>query len=206
MRIFVTVVLSLALAAPTVAQKRTAAKAEPTFAEAVEAAKKAMDAAEFGSAIAALQAAIRDLQKKQRVALLAALPKPDGWAIEDEPEEAGHEAIQMGITLVGMTVRRQYTKGEQRIDLEVMANSAFVQMLSAMFANPALLKADGGELVEYGVHKAVLKKTDDLGLELQILMHDRHILKVTSQGISADDLFKVFDQALVDRLEKPLGK
>jgi hypothetical protein len=37
-------------------------------------------------------------------------------------------------------------------------------------------------------------------------MHDAHLIKVNSQGIDADDLLKIFDQAFIDRLEKPLGK
>jgi hypothetical protein len=206
MRLPFPVLLTLVLIVPAAAQKRTAAKADPTFAEAVELAKKAAAASEFGSAITALQAAIRDLQKQQRVAILAALPKPDGWEVRDEEAETGNAAVDAGTALVGLSVRRHYTKGDQRVDVDVTANSPFIQMLSMMFANPAIIKADGGELVEYGVHKAMLKKTGDSSSELQILMHDRHIIKVDSQGIAADDVFKIFDQAFVDRMEKPLGK
>ena len=65
------------------AQERSGPKKNPTFPEAIDAAKKAVDAEKLGAAIAALQAAIRDLQKKQRAMILAALPKPDGWQVED---------------------------------------------------------------------------------------------------------------------------
>jgi hypothetical protein len=203
---FPVVLLSLALAAPSPAQKRAAAKADPTFAEAVELAKKAADASEFGSAISALQAAIRDLQKKQRVAILAALPKPAGWEIEDEAPAAGNELVEASVAMVGMSVQRHYSKGDQRLDVEIMANSPFMQMLTMLVGNPALIKADGGEIVEYGAHKAILKKLGDDSSELQILMHDKHVIKVTSHGLSADDMFKIFDQAFVDGMEKPLGK
>lgn len=205
-RIPVFAVLAVALTVPATAQKRAAAKAEPTFVEAVDAARKAAEAEEFGSAITALQAAIRDLQKKQRVAILAALPKPAGFKFEDEPAAEANDMVAAGVALVGMNVQRRYTKGDQRLSVEVTANSPFVQMLSMMFANPAIVKADGGEMVEYGQHKAILKKSGDSGHELQILMHGKHVIKVEAEGMSADDMFKVFDQAFVDRMEKPLGK
>lgn len=60
--------------------------------------------------------------------------------------------------------------------------------------------------MKYGQHKAILKKSGDSGVELMLLMHDQHLIKISGQGIDADGLLKIFDQAFVDRLEKPLGK
>ncbi len=193
---------------PAAAQKRAGATKEPTFPEAVEQAKKAFDGQEYGAAVSALQAAIRQVQKLQRTAVLEALPKPDGFTFTNE-EPQGEEAnpFAAGLAIMGMTVNRSYTKGEdKRIDVEVMANSPMVGMMSMMLANAAVVKADGGEIVEYGKHKALLKKAGDDGHELTILMHDKHLVKATVRGMTADELLALFDQAAVDRLEKPLGK
>jgi hypothetical protein len=197
--------LTLALGAPAAAQKRVGPKGELAFGDAVAAAQKAVEAGELGSAISALQAAIRDLQKQQRAAILAALPKPEGWQVEDQPA-AEAEAVAAGLALAGLTVQRHYTKDGQRLDVEVTANSPFLQMMAMMFANPALIAAEGGERVEYGQHKAILKAVGDSGAELQILMHDKHIIKVASQGVGGDELLEIFNQAFVDQMEKPLGK
>lgn len=199
--------LAVLFAAPAVAQKRAAPKKETTFPEAVEQAKKAVDAQEYGAAVSALQAAIRAVQKVQRTAILAALPKPEGFAIkDDEVKDDEANPFGAGMAALGLNVNRHYSKDGKRIDVEVTANSPMVQMLSMMFANPAIVKADGGELVEYGQHKAILKPSGDDGQELTILMHGKHIVKVTTQGLTADELLAVFDQATIDRLEKPLGK
>jgi hypothetical protein len=108
---------------------------------------------------------------------------------------------------LGMTVNRHYRKGDDKsIDIEVTANSPMVQMMTMVLANPAVVKADGGELVEYGVHKALLKKAGDSGQELTVVMHDKHIIKATCQGLTADELLAVVNQACIDRMEKPLGK
>lgn len=192
--------------APIAAQERSAPKKAPTFPEAVDQAKKAAEGEKFGAAITALQAAIRDLQKKQRVAILGCLPKPEGWAAQDVEVDENAEALGGGMAVMGLSLTRHYTKGDNSITVEVTANSPMMQIVAMMFSNPALITADGGEVVKYGVHKAILKKSGDNGQELQILMHDTHLIKVNAQGVSADDLLKIFDQAFVDRLEKPLGK
>lgn len=196
------------LALPATAQRRTAPKKELSFTDAVAAAQKAFEAQDYGSAVSALQAAIKAVQKLQRVSILAALPKPDGFTVQDEqPEEEAANPFAAGMALMGMTVKRSYEKGDDKhIECEIMASSPAVSMMSMIFSNPALITADGGELVEYGQHKAMLKKQGDDGQELQILLNNKHLVKVTTRGLSADELLAVFDQACVDRLDKALGK
>jgi hypothetical protein len=199
-RLLFTVLLAL----PVAAQERAAPKKVLTFAEAVELAKKSVEADKPGAAIAALQAAIRDLQTKQRTQVLAALPKPEGWTIrDDEPDQDQLALFGQGL---GITISRTYENGDKQLRVEVNANSPLVGMMSMMFTNPAILTAQGGEVVKYGAHKAILQKSGDDGQELQLLMHDAHLIKVTANGLDADALLKIFDQAMVDRLEQPLGK
>jgi hypothetical protein len=205
--LFIAAMTAAMTSAPAALQQRTAPKKPPTFPEAIELAKQAADGEQFGTAISALQAGIRDLQKKQRVVVLAGMPKPEGWEVQDEEVDEVAEEFGGATAVVGMTVRRQYRKGDGKsLSVEVTANSPMLQMVAVMFSNPALITADGGELVQYGAHKAILKKTGGEDQELQILMHDKHLIRVNAQGVSADDLLKVFDQAFVDRMEKPLGK
>ena len=199
--------LSTLLALPVaLPQERVGPKKPLTFPEAIEQAKKAVDADKPGAAIAALQAAIKDLQKKQRAAILANLPRPEGWQLEDSPEGDGSNDAAIGILGGHSTVTRHYRNGDKMVTVEVTANSPLMQMMTMLFANPAMIEAEGGELVKYGAHKAVLKKSGDRGQELTLLMHDAHLVKVTSEGLTGDELLQFFDQATVDRLEKPLGK
>jgi hypothetical protein len=187
-------------------QERVGAKKPLTFPEAIEQAKKAAEADKLGAAIAALQAAIKDLQKKQRTAILANLPKPEGWEVEDSGADDAANDVAVGILGGQSTVTRHYRNADKMITVEVTANSPLMQMMTMLFANPAMIEAEGGELVKYGAHKAVLKKVGDRGQELTLLMHDAHLVKVTSEGLTGDELLQFFDQATVDRLEKPLGR
>jgi type II secretory pathway pseudopilin PulG len=188
-----------------VGQQRTAPKKPATLPEALEAAKKAADAEQFGGAIAALQEAIKLLQRQQRAAILASMPKVDGYEVQDDEVDESAEALTGG-TFLMTAITRRYNKDDKHISVEVTANSPMLGMLAAMFANPTIIKADGGELVQYGAHKAILKEGKDRDTELQILMHDKHLIKVTAQGLTGDQVLKLFDQAFVDRMEKPLGK
>lgn len=203
----VTLLVATLLTVPAFAQKRAAATKEPTFPEALEQAKTAFDGKEYGAAISALQVAIRAAQKLQRMAILAALPQPEGFTIRDE-EVQDNEGLPFAASMaaMGLSVSRHYEKGDgKHIDSEVLANSPMVPMLAMMFANPAMVKADGGEIVEYGKHKALLKKNGDSSHELTILLFDKHVVKATSRQLTAEELLVVFDQATVDRLEKALG-
>src|SRR5688572_27951339 len=83
-----------------VAQERQAPKKAPTLAESFEAARKAADEERIGAAIAALETAIKELQKKQRAGVLAALPKPEGWEVEDTPVDEA--SAELGAGLLGM--------------------------------------------------------------------------------------------------------
>jgi hypothetical protein len=64
---------------------------------------------------------------------------------------------------------------------------------------------EGAELIEYEAHRAVLR-TEGTGFHLQILINDAHVCEVRAQGVGEDTLFAMFDQAVVDRLAKALGK
>jgi hypothetical protein len=192
-------------ATPLLAQERAAPKKVLTFAEALDLAKKSAEAEKYGAAISALQAAIRELQSKQRLQVLDCLPKPEGWTVQDE--EVDKEAAALfGGQGFGAAIVRTYTNGDKQLRVEVMPNTPLVGMLSMMFNNPAILEAQGGEVVKYGAHKAILQKSGDSGHELQLLMHEAHLIKVSADGIDADAMLKIFDQATVDKLEKPLGK
>ncbi len=202
------IALALVLLSPlgALAQQRAAQPKVLTFADSVDEAKKQVSSDKLGAAISAMQAGIRDLQKKQRAEILEALPKPEGWEIKDQKTDDADEAIATGISALGQTVSRDYDKGDQHIQIEVSANSPMVQMISMLLSNPAMIQAQKGEAITYGTSKAMLTKQDGGGIELQILMNDVHLIKVTSRGISEDDLLKIIDQAMIDRLDKPLGK
>jgi hypothetical protein len=140
--------------------------------------------------------------------LIAFVAAPGQERVGQKKPPTFAEALELaaGLAAIGSSVTRRYVRGEDSIQVDVTANSPMVGMMSMLFNSPALVQADGGEIVKYGAHRAILKKAGDNRHELQLLMHDAHLIKVDASGLDADALFKVFDQAFVDRLEKPLGR
>jgi hypothetical protein len=201
---FLAVTLSTSfLLFPLAAQKRSQPK-EMTFPEATAAAAKAYESQDYGAAVSALQEALKLAHKKQREMIVAALAAPEGWEAEGGNEtEDNPFAAMAGL---GAAVERTFRNGDKTVRIQVMANSPMVQMLAGVFSNPVLLQAQGAEAIEYGTHKAMLKKEEGGRCELQLLMHGKHVITVNSEGVGDEELLKIVDQKLVDRLEKPLGK
>ena len=189
------------------AQTPAAPAREPSFTEAVEAATRAFTAGEHASAVASLQAAILVVQKLQRAAIVAALPRPAGFVCEDvQPKTDATDPFAAGIATLGFTVERRCRKGDKvRLDLEVSSNSPMVEMYASLFAAPDKVKASGGEILALGRHKAVLKEADG-HVDLTVVVNGRHIVKVDSDGMKRDEVLALVDAAFVDRIEKPLGR
>jgi len=189
------------------AQTPTSTQPAPDFAEAVAQAQRAFSAEDHAATVAALESAILAVYRIQRTRILAALPVPAGFQIEDvKPKTAETDPFAAGIAVLGLTVERRYKhENGTRFDIEVTANSPMVPMLARRLADPAQPAPDGAQIVRIGRHDALFKQTGQTRLELTIAMGERHVVKITSNGMSAEELRALVSEEFVARLEKPLG-
>lgn len=191
-------------------QKRVKAPEAADFPATLSAAGAAWDAGELGTCVKELRTALGLATDARAAHLRAALPAaPEGWRAKPDPEGQASAQNPFAAAVaagVGSVVEREYQKegGRGRVSVALTADSPLVQMLNVWIANPALLEA-GAELVEYEAHKAVLKKSGGQ-LTLTILIAGAHVCEVRAEGLPEDGLFAMFDQAVVDRLAKVLGK
>ena len=205
--------LLLAAAAPLVpsAQKRASDKEPVSFTQRLDNAKRAFEGQAYGVCMKELQEALALCSEKRAEAIVNALPAaPEGWEkVPDKRPEGGALGNPMAAAMsasVGSIVSCSYRRpgSQDRVQVTVTADSPIVSMFNMWVANPAAL-GEGAELVEYEHDdKAVLKK-NGARLELQILVSKAHLCEVNAQGLDEDGLFKLFDQAAVDRLRKALG-
>lgn len=163
----------------------------------------------YGSCTESLQQMQRIVAKARRQEILNALPKPAGWTIKEDDSMDQADANPMAAAMlgsVGTIVKREYRaeEGKGRINVTVTADSPMVQMFSMWVANPAMLEK-GAELISYEEHKAVLKPKGSDGLNLMILIAEKHICEVDVRGIDDEQLFGVFDQKSVDDLATALS-
>lgn len=198
-------ILPLALVAVLPFQERIKPGAnKPKFDETLKAVEASWNAENYGDCVKKLQALTTLAMEKHAEAIRAALPAaPAGYEMVPKKKEANPFAGAL-MSTVGNLIEARYRKsGSGEISVEVMANSPMVQMLGMMFSNPAMLE-EGSELVKYNAHTAILK-TSGSRLELQILIHEAHVVTVRWPDADADALFAMWNQAAVDKLAGVLG-
>lgn len=194
--------LAVLLAAPRAGQD-----GEPAFAPAVEQAQRAFAAGQRAATVAALQQAIRAVQRLQRTALLGALPTPKGFRIEDvEARSEATDPFAAEIATLGLDVERRYrSDGTARFEIEIATNSPLVQVFARLFDDPAAVAKSGGAIADYGRHRGLVQFRDDHG-EVTLVLRDRHVLKVTCDGMTAAELAAIVDAPLVERLDAELAR
>lgn len=188
-------------------QKRVKAKGAEDFPAIMAAANQSWNKQEYKACIKSLNKAVELAVGKHTEVIRAALPKaPTGWeVVADRNNQAANPFAAMMSGAVGTIINQKYRQtdgGRSRLEVTVTVDSPLVQMFGMWLNNPAMLPPES-ELIEYGTQKAVLKKEGN-GWNLQILIHGAHICEVRATGMDEDALFKVFDQAAVDKLAEVL--
>ncbi len=190
-------------------QKRVQKKGPADFPTTLRAAGEAWESGAYGACVRELKAALGLATERRAQELREAMPPaPEGWQVEpDRSANANQNPFGAMLAVgIGNIVERKYRQksGRGNVSCTLTADSPLVQMFNMWLANPAMLDANS-ELIEYGVHKAVLKKQGS-GFNLQILINGAHTCEVNAQGgVSEEQLFAMFDQRVVDRLAKVLG-
>jgi hypothetical protein len=158
----------------------------------------------INKAIGELDFALAQLRQKKAEALYSVLPKaPDGWkANKDKNTTAG-----AGILGGGISATRTYrqTKGRGQVEIQIMSDSPMLASMAAMLQNPAFVQANqGAKLIRFQGTKAVLTSKTDKRAELQTMINNKMLFKVTVNRVAgAAEVAKKFGK-LVDFDE--LGK
>lgn len=204
--------LSLALvAAIPFAQKRASETKPADFASVLTSAQEAWKAERYGACMGELNKAIGLAMAQRTKVIVAALPAaPEGWTreIEDVGEQMRGNAFAAGLgAIAGTQLTAHYRSGDgsASLDVSVNADSPMIPMLNMVLSNPAM-RDKGTELIEYGAHKALLTSSDGQPSQLQIVIAQKHYCQIDINGVGEDRLFKLFDQAAVDKLAEALSK
>jgi hypothetical protein len=103
---------------------------------------------------------------------------PDGWKAEKPESQAAGRAMLGG----GISATRAYSQksGKGRAEIEIMTDSPMLQSLSMLFSNPMFLQGSGkGKLIKVQGQKAILKSRKENSAELQAMIDNKVLLKVT---------------------------
>ncbi|MEM8948056.1 MAG: hypothetical protein AAGA21_20675 [Pseudomonadota bacterium] len=171
--------LVLALTAPAAADE---------IEDSINTALEAYQAGDIATAKGELDYVSQLLAQKQAASLGDILPAPfDGWT----QEMTGNENMAgMAMFGGGLGAGAEYRKDGDSVEIQVMADSPLMATMMALFNNPAMAGATGGQLKRVGGQKVI--QTQDG--ELQAVVHNRFMISVT--GSAAADQKEAYFQAI----------
>lgn len=106
------------------------------IADAIAEAQKAYAAGDLAGAKQSLDVASQLLAQHNAAGLAKFLPAaPAGWTAGDTETDAAAAAVFGG----GLIARRDYTKGDDTVTVQILAQSPMVAQMGAMFANAQML-------------------------------------------------------------------
>ncbi len=141
---------------------------------------------EYTDAVDSLNYASQLIQQKKSENLTTFLPEPlEGWTSK-EPESKSAGAAMFG---GGISAERKYSKGKNRITIEIIADSPMLQSVMMMFSNPMYATSDGGKLEKIKRQKAIVKfKPESMSGEIKIVVANRFLVTVKGNKTTKKDL------------------
>lgn len=128
--------------------------------DAIAEAQKAYAAGDLAGAKQSLDVASQLLAQHNAAGLATFLPAaPAGWTAGDTETDAAAAAMFGG----GLIARRDYTKGDHTVTVQILAQSPMVAQMGAMFANAQMLGMMGKVFRQQG-KTAVLTKEGNVQL------------------------------------------
>jgi hypothetical protein len=183
MRAAITAALMLVLAVPALADE---------VEDSIDAALKAYRAGDVKTAKEELDFAAQLISQMRAESLRALLPAPmPGWQREDVEGDTQAMPAFGGGQMAGA----RYTKGEDSVEIQIMADNQMVTAMGAMFSNMALL-GSMGMVKRVGDEKVVVTPDG----QLQSLVDGRIMVQI---GGTADDEAKLgyFEAIDLERLK-----
>jgi hypothetical protein len=161
--------------------------------EYLDAARSAYNDGNYSEALSSIDTVSQLIRQKKAEAVMKVLPNaPSGWEAS-EPESEGMAAGLMG----GMvSAKREYTKGDARIEIQVQSDSPLLQAMVSMFSNPMLLSAGGAKLeLVKGTKYAITYNKENKDGEAKAVIDNRYVVSITGHDVAREDLV-AFAQAL----------
>ncbi len=149
--------------------------------DSIEQAITAYDAGRLTEAAGQFDYAAQLIREQKGSRIGDALPEaPEGW----EAGEVNVEAMNTGFAGSMIQAKRQYTRGSDRVNIEVLSDSPMVPQMSMMFNNPALIRQTGAQLVRVNGQPAILK--DENTKELTMIVAGSVLVTVRGNGDGVD--------------------
>jgi hypothetical protein len=150
---------------------------------------KAYEEKDYKGAMDELKYVTAQLQKLDAAENQKLLPAPlEGWSVENNNEGQAMMSMLGG----GTSMQATYTKGSESVDIQIIANSPMIAMMSMAISNPALMAADPStEPYRYKRNKGV-KKKEGSTTEISLLIAGQILLKLEGQNLTDESILEKY--------------
>ena len=165
---------------------------------------KAYEEKDYKGAIEELKfalAQIEELKKKENNKLL---PEPlDGWTFKESKDDGG--AVIMAMFGGGSSMKGTYEKKDERVDVEIVANSPLIAMVNMAITNPAIISNDPDtKLYRYKRIKGIKKKEKE-SVEITLVLAGQIMIKLTGKKLKDEKVLeKYLDEMDMKKIKEEL--
>ena len=140
----------------------------------------------YSEAISSLDYAGQLIRQKKGESMLKLLPDAlKGWEADEAVSESAGAAMFGG----GVSVQRNYTKGDASLSVKITTDSPMLSGMLGMLTNPLMVSGSGGKLETIKGKKAVVKyDNSEKNGEVSVAVGDKILVQVEGSGVERSDL------------------
>jgi len=149
--------------------------------ETIDEALAAYKQGNYSQAVEDLNYAAELIRQKKGQSLQAYLPAPlPGWKAGEAETQTAATAMMGG----GTVVKRQYTKGDSSIEVQIITDSPMMQTVAMMIASPMFV-GGGAKMIRINRQKAIIdyNKQERSG-QIQMVAGERYLIVVHGNNVS----------------------
>ena len=161
-------------------------RAEDNVLSTIKEATRQYEAGDYSGSASNLDYAAQLVRQQKSERMKALLPEPlSGW----EGKEASAQALGAAILGGGVTVSREYKKGNASVSVEIVSDSPVLQSVLMMVNNPMFAGAGGGKLETLKGQRAIVKyDSSKKSGELYIVVASRFVITIKGRQVVREDL------------------
>ncbi len=162
---------------------------------------EAYQQADYKGAIDELNYAIAQIREKLNAQQSVLLPEPpEGWTASEVKNDSAAMAMMGG----GTNMSRTYTRGDEEVEIRIMANSPMVAASLALVNNPMLMGNDP-ELKPFRYKKMKgSKRINDDEIEIMLALAGQIMVQVTGSNTSEEAVQQFLDIIDFDKIKSSL--
>lgn len=147
---------------------------------------------DYRTAVEELKFVVAQLEKLKNKQNQTLLPEAlEGWKSENK---GGNNDSQIAMSMLGggTSIKGKYTRKAERVEIEVLANSPLLSMMTMMLNNPAMMAGQKNtEPFRYKKAKGMKKKNGDT-IEITLLLAGQIMIKVVGNHLKDEKVLSEY--------------